>query len=258
MSEGENRAEDPTAIARQLRLVTDLLETHNVEHWVDCGTLLGIVRDGQPLPGDKDVDLGLWEKDLDALQGLAPRFHEIGYKIYGFQYDGMTYGVNVRSVQEQGVTVSFGVYRQHGDHAWRMASYLAPNPHRRWSPAFFLRGMFRFPVRRVARKMRLKTDIAHLCRTWPYSKIVRVATWWVPLHLIHPIKRMPASGYWGPADPESLLAAHYGKWRQPVSDYIWWRDDLLVQHKTPEQIMAEHPISDDSAFDLNSPGRPTT
>lgn len=224
----------------QLRLVTGLLEKHGLTHWLDCGTLLGVVRDGGPIPGDKDVDIGIWEHDLPALQRLAPRFEEIGYRMYGFQYNGWTYGVNVRDRQENDAVVSFGVYGRHGRFAWRMASYMAPNPYPPGSPGFFIKGLFRYPVRRRATKLRTRRDIGQLARTWPYSRIVKIATWWVPLHLLDPVRPLAGSKYLGPADPEGLLSAHYGDWRRRVNDYIWWRDDRLVVHNTPAQLIAKH------------------
>src|SRR5438105_4459592 len=50
----------------------DLLARHGITHWLDFGTLLGAVRDGQMIPWDFDVDVGILESQLEQLLELSP------------------------------------------------------------------------------------------------------------------------------------------------------------------------------------------
>ena len=35
---------------------------HNIEFWLECGALLGAVRNGKIIPRQDDIDLGAWEE----------------------------------------------------------------------------------------------------------------------------------------------------------------------------------------------------
>ena len=47
--------------------VTQLLNDNNFVYWVDFGTLLGIVRDGDLITWDEDVDISYYHSDRDIL-----------------------------------------------------------------------------------------------------------------------------------------------------------------------------------------------
>lgn len=42
---------------QMLNEVVDILDRNNVEYMLDCGTLLGVIRENRLLPWDTDVDL---------------------------------------------------------------------------------------------------------------------------------------------------------------------------------------------------------
>ena len=44
-----------------------LLKVRNINYWLDCGTLLGIIRDQKLLPWDKDLDISVQKKNLSKL-----------------------------------------------------------------------------------------------------------------------------------------------------------------------------------------------
>jgi phosphorylcholine metabolism protein LicD len=49
-----------------LRQIKTVLEAYNVEFWLECGTLLGAVRDGTFIPWEKDIDFGAWAEKVDS------------------------------------------------------------------------------------------------------------------------------------------------------------------------------------------------
>ncbi len=61
--------------------VDDLLERHGIVHWLDYGTLLGAVRNGELIPWDGDVDLGILDRDVEAVLALAPEVEQAGYVV---------------------------------------------------------------------------------------------------------------------------------------------------------------------------------
>lgn len=68
---------DPEAAARTLRIVNQALRSKGLQPFLMSGTLLGCVRDGQILPHDKDVDIGIigWENQFDVAQALVELGH---------------------------------------------------------------------------------------------------------------------------------------------------------------------------------------
>jgi len=44
-----------------LRRTKEILDKHNIEFWLDCGTLLGAVREDKFLSWEHDIDLGVWD-----------------------------------------------------------------------------------------------------------------------------------------------------------------------------------------------------
>lgn len=47
--------------------ILDLLNKNNISHYVDHGTLLGIVRDNSLIPWDKDVDIAVFIEDKEKI-----------------------------------------------------------------------------------------------------------------------------------------------------------------------------------------------
>jgi len=50
-----------------LNYVVDILEKHNIQYWLDGGTLLGAVRHNSFIPWDNDIDIAFWMSDRDRI-----------------------------------------------------------------------------------------------------------------------------------------------------------------------------------------------
>ncbi len=74
-----------------------ILNKQEIEYWVIGGTVLGSVRHGQIVPWDDDVDIGIYEKDLDKLLRLNDELKKFGFEIikhwhiYKFRFIGQEY-----------------------------------------------------------------------------------------------------------------------------------------------------------------------
>jgi hypothetical protein len=68
-------------LRRILRDVCEVLNAHGVEYWCDYGTLLGLVRDGDLILGDKDADLCLVVDQKPRVMGAGPAFQQRGYRL---------------------------------------------------------------------------------------------------------------------------------------------------------------------------------
>jgi len=63
-----------------LQLLKDLLDKHNIEFWLNYGTLLGAYRDKRFIRWDNDIDLSTWNINRDTLEILAKELDEKGFE----------------------------------------------------------------------------------------------------------------------------------------------------------------------------------
>ncbi len=62
------------------REVLDVSNQSNIQAVLIGGSLLGMVRDGDFLPWDKDLDFAVFENDIDATLALEPEYRKLGYE----------------------------------------------------------------------------------------------------------------------------------------------------------------------------------
>jgi hypothetical protein len=60
--------------------LSDLLTRNGIVHWLDYGTLLGAVRNGEFIPWDQDVDFSIHARDRFRLLDLGPEITAAGYR----------------------------------------------------------------------------------------------------------------------------------------------------------------------------------
>jgi len=56
-----------------LRTVTDLLDSNNIDYWLEGGTLLGVVRENRLLPWDNDLDISIKEEEWPKLEKVLSK-----------------------------------------------------------------------------------------------------------------------------------------------------------------------------------------
>ena len=66
---------------KMLEDISDILSKHNIEFWLESGTLLGAVREGRLLPWDNDIDIAISEDSLEALLMVLPEVSSAGYRV---------------------------------------------------------------------------------------------------------------------------------------------------------------------------------
>ncbi|MCK5472414.1 MAG: LicD family protein, partial [Planctomycetes bacterium] len=66
-----------------LRGVKNVLDEHNIKFWLECGTLLGAIRDGAFIPWEKDIDFGVWQDQFpkNIKNSVAEAFIEKGFRV---------------------------------------------------------------------------------------------------------------------------------------------------------------------------------
>jgi len=182
-------------IARRLLLdIVDILNEAGVPYHVDSGTLLGLVRDGDLIPWDGDIDLGILAEDLEAFRATLGTFRRRGWCVRDERYvqnrehpawtRGMPRAVKIRNrsallLGRGRIYAEFFIKYPHGD--GRFWSFLG----------------------KISR-----ADRAHFDRLETVEYAGR------------PVKV--------PADYEPYLATMYGDWRTPRRDYDTLEDDGMI------------------------------
>jgi hypothetical protein len=65
-------------LVRTLRKIVAVLHEKDIHYWIDCGTLLGLIRDQKIIPWDDDMELGAWITDKPAFDNCLRDFEERG------------------------------------------------------------------------------------------------------------------------------------------------------------------------------------
>ncbi len=71
-------------LLKMLEETSIVLSRLKIEYWLDCGTLLGAIRDNELISWDNDIDLGCWKtrNDYELKQLLKIEFEELGYEVF--------------------------------------------------------------------------------------------------------------------------------------------------------------------------------
>lgn len=64
-----------------LRKINEVFNDHNIDLWLDKGTLLGAVREGNMIEWDDDIDLSCWFDDLEKVYRCCEILREKGYYV---------------------------------------------------------------------------------------------------------------------------------------------------------------------------------
>jgi phosphorylcholine metabolism protein LicD len=256
---------------RHLNFLNQFFREHNLRIWLDSGALLGLVRTGQLISWDSDIDLGMWDRESSRLDTLKPALRELGYNLSSRKYDGKVYGYTIAQrmamkEQELATPVHIHVYFHHGTVAWSPQTVLYKLPPHPQFPCeavdlkarrLWVKGECALKGTYVAKtlKQRLKRSLykrffklylekrrsldRKLWSTaWPYRAVCKTYTWVIPAHFFENLETLSfhKQEFLVPSATEDYLAARYGSnWKEPDPFWCYWRDDHCLRSMKPEE-----------------------
>ena len=64
-----------------LRDIKEIFDKHNIKFWLDWGTLLAAIRDGEIMGYDDDIDIGMMNDDFKKIYPILPEINKKGFFI---------------------------------------------------------------------------------------------------------------------------------------------------------------------------------
>lgn len=172
---------------RLLGWVSGFLQAHQLRHYVDAGTLLGLYRDGVLIPWDDDLDIALHGDDVAALLALQTTFLDYLQANTGEQWQLTGYHNNTA----QGA-VPAGAVR-----ALKLACVSAPD---------------KWPLLDLFVKY-INGEVMDYCLS---SRMIRMPS----RHFSQPqLVEYQGHTLMFPHDVEGYLSGHYGDWQTPKQDW---------------------------------------
>ncbi|UYO00433.1 MAG: hypothetical protein KIT02_04240 [Devosia sp.] len=202
------RAFDGSAL-KVLAGIEALGREHGLTFILDSGTLLGLVRGGQLIAGDLDVDVSV--VDVAAFKALV-RKSDAG-RVWRFA--GQPYKLEL-PLPGVGHTLDVKLFRRSGQ-GWISPAVGAATTSEggRGGARRLLRPLWRLALRHG--------DAAR----FPMNMVSRTDAWVVPAAYFDQAALLEGFSHCAmPADPEAYLAYRYGSdWQVPRANWVSWRDD---------------------------------
>ncbi|TPH17077.1 LicD family protein [Litorilituus lipolyticus] len=214
-----------------LEQITAILQQHNLNSFLDTGTLLGAVRDGQFIPWDNDIDISLLDKDYNkqTLLKVAKSIYHAGYNvnyhqdaIYIYKDPDIAIGIMLYRHSNQSYINQFGKIEL----ASRFLYLLKKIKSRQ---LIYCQGhTFTYSFKASMLKLRALISIIP---NWLLDKSViseQTKQINIPEHFFNKLEEFSFYGvnFNVPAETKEYLEFRYGSnWKTPISDYDYMTDD---------------------------------
>lgn len=213
---------------RRIADIQSLLSAHNLDVFVDSGTLLGFIRDASILSWDNDVDIAIISESDGDLDEVCEAFISEGY--------GVAHGLWGIMLTKKGmIETNIKIYRRIDDNIYtiykssdaslkilkRICEIVYTDNRSRTGVS--IKEYFRFAIRRSAMLMP-ESVLMRVLKPRNYVSMIRK-------QLIEPTHEIPLSDhrFRVPSSPEQYLKEKYGiDWRVPKKDYSYKRDDGTI------------------------------
>jgi hypothetical protein len=234
----------PTGANGGLVEIARAVDSAGLEWWVDSGTLLGLVREGRPLDGDVDLDLGCWAESMPSLPDFIAHMSRFGFVTELRSFNGMVTKCLLTVPGSSRLPIDLQVWRRIDDIAFVPLTSVERSKFKPRSPAWWSFGVVRRLVVRSVNRLQLHGRFRFLDSRLRTLGIVK-SSWQVPAHYFDLLEPYEVAGLTVPvpSPPEEYLRFRYGDWETPVSDWNFRRDDPAFVWEPPATHRLTPPLS---------------
>jgi hypothetical protein len=233
-------------IDEQLKWITDILKKYKIDYVVDSGTLLGLIRDGELIKWDKDIDISVFDKDINKLDNVVKEAKVKGYKTSTGSYNKLVTGITISPNNiYHNLTYPYIPKNKIRGNRKISVSVLRKKGDLYWEPALFSKEVNTGGLKyKVIKLLKIVEIIAQ--RIFPKSRLIkkifggkkmkayRYGSRTVPLKYFKKIINL--NGLRIPANSKDYLKLRYGSWKIPVKGWNYIKDDKSFYMKSPEEM----------------------
>lgn len=234
-----------TTMNKQLKLVSEIIQKQNIRCWVDDGTLLGLMRDGELIESDRDIDFSIWAKDEDQLEPLIEHMDKKGYVIRNDKWQSRSIRYAFYPPDSTKRTVDISVYKKDGNHAWNPKRSLSlKNPYKSPDPRYYMVGVPRHLMYLVKDNIYQKDMLSNRSvmsvSSMPWCWYYNIEnTLWIPANFFEHLTLQKENNILIPRNWETYLEFRFGEWRTPVDDWDSLKDDGGVRAEKPSKLVTD-------------------
>jgi len=220
----------------QLLWITNLLQKKIPDYFIDGGSLLGLMREGNLLNHDNDIDICIWSEEEHLLKELIPDIKKKGYIVYILAYKGVNFKYKLVKKNEK-LVIDVSILRKHQNHGW----YPQPlqNVKKQNKKTKKKSKKSKKLIHRILGKLNrnfMKAFRFKDFNKFPWKNLFRLETWWIPLDLIEELTFNEKFGLKIPKNWEDYLSFRYGNWKVPNTSWCFWIDDKALRHEFPQSL----------------------
>lgn len=219
----------------QIIWIANLFNKYNINYWLDSGTLLGIMRDGQIIKGDKDIDIGMWVKDEIKMKKLLSLIVNEGYLVdissygnYNFKYKFIP-----KENNRELFVIDISLFNVYQKYAWCPQVL---NPRIYYKLSYKLR-RFISNIYFLYRKNKKVKNVTKIQMTQYPNLLKHLETWWIPVNYFKETIFLKDLRIFVSKDWENYLEFRYGNWRIANKDWVFINDDKGLIHKKPTELV---------------------
>jgi len=217
-------------------LITSLFNKEKIDYWIDQGTLLSIIRDGEIKSNfiyhgehewHDDIDISIFSNQIQKINKVTPEILDWGYKLRTCYYMGKLFQYKFTPFDhKRNNIIDIKVYYDSKkDYYWSAKKKVRTTNLITRKLSQFILNKWYYPSPSI--------NIDKL----PLSFIFTTLTWCLPKKLVFPLKYDYSKKIFLPNNVEGYLKHHFGDWKKKVDDWKSYRDDKALIHCTPEKFL---------------------
>ena len=219
-----------SSIDKNFLSIIEILKKNKLKYWLGQGTLLGIVRDGNLIDWDHDIDICMWPEEIEKEKIVNM------LKDNNFVYrDDLTFGEKFDQLsfdKPGGRRVDINIYQRQklkDNTIVACVKYGFPrNKFMSLIDAISFADVYSGKYKKLIKKLRYLKPAIRYFKNFLIKKglFYKAAGYMQPIELLKEFKQIDFYGIkvTVPVESEKYLEFVYGEnWKQPVKNFTWWK-----------------------------------